>query len=84
MLFASSYIHYSNIAAQALRGSLKETLRSDAAKRADSHVRFVKWTEGKPARKYILPPSTNILPIYPSQMKTKSKEPIFVAEMCLV
>lgn len=47
----SSYIHYSNIAARALRSSLKPELQADALKRAESHVKFTKWTEGKPARK---------------------------------
>lgn len=46
------YIQYSNIAARVLRGSLKADLKADAAKRADSHVKFTKWTDGKPARKY--------------------------------
>lgn len=46
------YIQYSNIAARVLRSSLKPELKADAAKRADSHVKFTKWTDGKPARKY--------------------------------
>lgn len=51
--FIFSYVHYSNIAARVLRGSLKAELKAEAAKRADSHVKFTKWTDGKPARKFL-------------------------------
>ncbi|KAH8354706.1 hypothetical protein KR084_002895, partial [Drosophila pseudotakahashii] len=46
-----SYIQYSNIAARILRESLKAPLRTDAAKRDASHVKFTPWANGKPARK---------------------------------
>lgn len=46
-----TYVHYSNIAARLLRSSLKEELRADAAKRADSHVKFTKWIDGKRVEK---------------------------------
>lgn len=42
-----TYVHYSNIAARLLRSSLKQELRADANKRADSHVKFTKWIGGK-------------------------------------
>ncbi|XP_037046024.1 protein stunted-like isoform X2 [Bradysia coprophila] len=44
-----TYINYSNIAARVLRGALKPDLQADAAKRASAHVKFTKWTDGKPA-----------------------------------
>jgi len=44
-----TYINYSNVAARVLRGSLKTDLQADAAKRATAHVKFTKWTDGKPA-----------------------------------
>lgn len=46
-----TYIHYSNIAARLLRSSLKSDLRADAAKRADAHVKFTKWADGKRVEK---------------------------------
>lgn len=42
-----TYVTFSNVAARVLRNSLKPELRADAAKRADSHVKFAKWAEGK-------------------------------------
>lgn len=44
-----TYINYSNIAARLLRASLKPDLQVEAAKRAESHVKFAKWAEGKRA-----------------------------------
>ncbi|KAI8126551.1 hypothetical protein FF38_05381 [Lucilia cuprina] len=46
-----TYIQYSNICAKVLRQALKSDLRAEAAKRADSHVKFTPWTNGKPAPK---------------------------------
>lgn len=46
-----TYIHYSNIAARLLRSSLKQELRAEANKRADSHVKFTKWIDGKKVEK---------------------------------
>lgn len=42
-----TYVHFSNIAARVLRNSLKTELRADAAKRADAHIKFTKWADGK-------------------------------------
>lgn len=42
-----TYVTFSNIAARVLRSSLKPELRADAAKRADAHVKFTKWADGK-------------------------------------
>lgn len=42
-----TYVTFSNVAARVLRNSLKPEFRADAAKRADSHVKFTKWAEGK-------------------------------------
>lgn len=44
-----TYVHFSNIAARVLRNSLKPELKADAAKRADAHIKFTKWTDGKRA-----------------------------------
>lgn len=46
-----TYVRYSNIAARLLRSSLKAELRADAAKRADAHVKFTKWADGKKVEK---------------------------------
>ncbi|XP_016996184.1 protein stunted isoform X1 [Drosophila takahashii] len=46
-----TYIQYSNIAARILRESLKAPLRTDAAKRDASHVKFTPWANGKPAQR---------------------------------
>lgn len=42
-----TYVSFSNIAARVLRSSLKPELRAEAAKRADAHVKFAKWADGK-------------------------------------
>lgn len=42
-----TYVHFSNIAARLTRSSLKAELRADAAKRADAHIKFAKWVDGK-------------------------------------
>lgn len=42
-----TYVHFSNIAARVLRNSLKPDLRTEAAKRADAHIKFTKWEGGK-------------------------------------
>lgn len=44
-----TYVHFSNIAARVLRNSLKPELRADAAKRAEAHIKFTKWADGKRA-----------------------------------
>lgn len=44
-----TYVHFSNIAARVLRNSLKPELRADAAKRAEAHIKFTKWVDGKRA-----------------------------------
>ncbi|XP_018784132.1 PREDICTED: ATP synthase subunit epsilon, mitochondrial [Bactrocera latifrons] len=46
-----TYIQYSNICARVVRQSLKANLRSDAAKRNETHVKFTPWANGKPARR---------------------------------
>lgn len=46
-----TYVHFSNIAARLTRNSLKQELRADAAKRADAHIKFAKWAEGKKLEK---------------------------------
>lgn len=42
-----TYVHFSNVAARVLRNSLKPELRADAAKRAEAHIKFTKWADGK-------------------------------------
>lgn len=42
-----TYVHFSNIAARVLRNSLKNELKADANKRADAHIKFTKWADGK-------------------------------------
>lgn len=42
-----TYVHFSNIAARVLRNSLKTELKADASKRADAHIKFTKWADGK-------------------------------------
>lgn len=42
-----TYVHFSNIAARVVRNSLKAELKADAAKRADAHIKFAKWADGK-------------------------------------
>ncbi|KAL1518146.1 hypothetical protein ABEB36_001816 [Hypothenemus hampei] len=45
-----NYINYSSIAARLLRQALKADLRTEAAKRNDSHIRITKWEAGKPIK----------------------------------
>ncbi|XP_055586184.1 protein stunted-like [Uranotaenia lowii] len=45
-----NYINYSNIAARLLRQALKSDLRAAAARRNESHIKFTKWTNGKPEK----------------------------------
>lgn len=52
ILHSFSYIQYSNICAKVLRQALKADLRTEAAKRNESHVKFTPWANGKPARMY--------------------------------
>lgn len=42
-----TYVHFSNIAARVVRNSLKAELKTDAAKRANAHIKFAKWADGK-------------------------------------
>lgn len=42
-----TYVHFSNIAARLTRASLKAEFKADAAKRADAHIKFAKWVDGK-------------------------------------
>lgn len=42
-----TYVHFSNIAARLTRKSLKADLRAEAAKRAEAHIKFAKWVDGK-------------------------------------
>lgn len=42
-----TYVHFSNIAARLTRSSLKADLRADALKRAEAHIKFAKWVDGK-------------------------------------
>ncbi|XP_055713233.1 protein stunted isoform X2 [Phlebotomus papatasi] len=43
-----TYINYSNIAARTLRRALKADVRTDAAKRDETHIKFTPWANGKP------------------------------------
>jgi len=43
-----NYIQYSSIAARVVRGALKAEFRAEAAKRADSGIKFTPWKDGKP------------------------------------
>lgn len=42
-----TYVHFSNIAARVVRSSLKPEFQADAAKRANAHIKFAKWADGK-------------------------------------
>ncbi|XP_014095625.1 protein stunted [Bactrocera oleae] len=48
-----TYIQYSNVCARVVRQALKTNLRTDAAKRNETHVKFTPWADGKPARRTI-------------------------------
>lgn len=50
-LLGLTYIHYSNVAAQTLRTSLKADERAAAEVRNRSLVRFTQWQNGKPVPK---------------------------------
>lgn len=50
--FDSSYINYSNIAANLLRRALKSELREQAARRDVTSIKFTKWANGKPESKF--------------------------------
>uniref|UniRef100_A0A1B0DBJ1 Uncharacterized protein n=1 Tax=Phlebotomus papatasi TaxID=29031 RepID=A0A1B0DBJ1_PHLPP len=47
-----TYINYSNIAARTLRRALKADVRTDAAKRDETHIKFTPWANGKPTSEY--------------------------------
>jgi len=46
-----NYIRYSELAAKALRDSLKPHLKIEAQKREGSTIRFTRWKDGKALKK---------------------------------
>ena len=51
IIYISSYVQYSNVAAKVVRRCLKGDLKSEAAKREVVSVKFTKWEGGKPVGK---------------------------------